>query len=326
MAPGTLIIGAGITGLVLARLLGPGRALIYEKSKGVGGRVATRRVPPGAFDHGAQFYRVRGPLDLDQYWELSGVSKVWLEREGERLKTGEGGMTKLAKALALGLDVKLGQEVQTVQPSEEGWRVRTLTGEESWFRQVVITAPRPQALMLLERSGLKFSAPPAWTPYESAVVGLLRWESAESVLSGLEYESNVSPRIANVSSQTSKGLSSRLDWTVVMTPAWSAAHFDRDEQTLAQNLRAAVLEDLQGRWGREPKLEELTVKKWRYAQPIASNFDGALFAEPAPGLYLAGDAFGGGSILGADRSARGLAERLRAPHRSLCDTIEVFKS
>src|SRR3546814_6562189 len=54
------IIGAGISGLACARRLRDAglEATLFDKSRGIGGRLATRRANPGnpevAFDHGAR--------------------------------------------------------------------------------------------------------------------------------------------------------------------------------------------------------------------------------------------------------------------------------
>jgi len=50
------VVGAGIAGLACARkLIDAGHAVrVFEKSRGVGGRMATRRTPQGTYDHGAQ--------------------------------------------------------------------------------------------------------------------------------------------------------------------------------------------------------------------------------------------------------------------------------
>lgn len=61
------IVGAGVSGLALAHCIhqnAPDVSLhCIEKSRGIGGRVATRRRNGVTFDHGAQFIR---PLDTDQ--------------------------------------------------------------------------------------------------------------------------------------------------------------------------------------------------------------------------------------------------------------------
>ncbi len=53
------VIGAGITGIALANLLQKKVNLtVFEKSRGVGGRMATRRAEPYQFNHGAQYFKI----------------------------------------------------------------------------------------------------------------------------------------------------------------------------------------------------------------------------------------------------------------------------
>lgn len=56
-----LIIGAGISGLVCATELQRAglNVCLVDKGRGVGGRMATRRMGGGRLDHGAQFFTVR---------------------------------------------------------------------------------------------------------------------------------------------------------------------------------------------------------------------------------------------------------------------------
>ena len=51
------VIGAGIAGLACARELAraDAKVTVFEKSRGLGGRLGTRRQGNFAFDHGAQF-------------------------------------------------------------------------------------------------------------------------------------------------------------------------------------------------------------------------------------------------------------------------------
>ena len=54
------IIGAGLSGLTLAhKLKGSANLSLFEKSRGFGGRMATRRCEGFHFDHGAQFFRAK---------------------------------------------------------------------------------------------------------------------------------------------------------------------------------------------------------------------------------------------------------------------------
>ena len=55
------IVGAGMAGITAARTLVQAghRVTVFEKSKGVSGRMSTRRSEFGSFDHGAQYFTVR---------------------------------------------------------------------------------------------------------------------------------------------------------------------------------------------------------------------------------------------------------------------------
>jgi renalase len=55
------VVGAGMAGIACARtLLQAGhRVSLFEKSRGFGGRMSTRRTEFGGFDHGAQYFTVR---------------------------------------------------------------------------------------------------------------------------------------------------------------------------------------------------------------------------------------------------------------------------
>ena len=58
-----LVVGAGMAGLTAASELQQTNlnVLIIDKGRGVGGRLASRRIGPATFDHGAQFMTARDP-------------------------------------------------------------------------------------------------------------------------------------------------------------------------------------------------------------------------------------------------------------------------
>ncbi|MFM8721078.1 MAG: FAD-dependent oxidoreductase, partial [Chthoniobacterales bacterium] len=64
----TIVIGAGLAGLAAAgRLRKAGQdVLVLEKSRGLGGRAATRRWDGLPVDHGAQFFTARSEDFRDQ--------------------------------------------------------------------------------------------------------------------------------------------------------------------------------------------------------------------------------------------------------------------
>ena len=52
------VVGAGMAGLSAARaLVDAGRSVVvFDKGRGIGGRMATRRLGAAVFDHGAQYF------------------------------------------------------------------------------------------------------------------------------------------------------------------------------------------------------------------------------------------------------------------------------
>lgn len=75
------IIGAGISGLSCAsQLVQQGHNVtIFDKSKGVGGRMSTKRLPLGDCDHGAQYFTCNQPEFTKQIqaWLDAKVIAIW---------------------------------------------------------------------------------------------------------------------------------------------------------------------------------------------------------------------------------------------------------
>jgi renalase len=73
------IIGAGMAGITAARTLVQAghKVTVFEKSKGVGGRMSTRRTEFGSFDHGAQYFTVRDArFRTMMQWALANAPEI----------------------------------------------------------------------------------------------------------------------------------------------------------------------------------------------------------------------------------------------------------
>lgn len=88
----TAVVGAGIAGLSLARLLrDQGRQItVFDKARGAGGRMASRHLEPGTIDHGAQYFTAEddGFRAEVERWNRAGVVAVWSPR---MVRIGPGG-------------------------------------------------------------------------------------------------------------------------------------------------------------------------------------------------------------------------------------------
>ncbi|MHB0960402.1 MAG: NAD(P)/FAD-dependent oxidoreductase [Pirellulaceae bacterium] len=141
------VVGAGISGLICARtLVDHGTdVVVFEKSRGAGGRMATRRTAEDAqFDHGAQYLTVRDGR-FERYvksWLQDGIVTPWESRIGtltcgrweETQKTtpryvGVPGMSAICRHLAADLDIQFGRRVAQPERDDDGWRLHDVERE-----------------------------------------------------------------------------------------------------------------------------------------------------------------------------------------------------
>ncbi len=162
------IIGAGMSGLVCASTLaGKGyQVAVFEKSRGVGGRMSTRRAGKSLqFDHGAQYFTVRDPrfLDCVTAWLRDGVAARW---DGRIVSMKDGvikdeksdtdrfvatpRMSAICQHLARGICVELETEVAPPVRIGNQWRLVSGSQELGRFDIVIVSAPPAQSCCLLE--------------------------------------------------------------------------------------------------------------------------------------------------------------------------------
>ena len=165
------IIGAGLSGLALGHFLnGYGKVMIFEKARGVGGRMSTRQVAPYFFDHGAQYFTARTapfqnfiqPLikqGIIQRWNARWVKfsrdqiidrKDWINEEPRYV--GVPGMNKICKYLAENLNVRINTKISSIQ-HKNSWTLFDENGQSyNDFDWVILTIPSPQATELLPKN------------------------------------------------------------------------------------------------------------------------------------------------------------------------------
>src|SRR4051794_14126189 len=101
------VVGAGLAGLLTAVTLRERGAtvVVLEKSRGVGGRMATKRVGDATFDQGAQFFTARDArfIKLAEQWSSGGLLETWPGRTDRWI--GRPCMTSVAKLLSKDLEV-----------------------------------------------------------------------------------------------------------------------------------------------------------------------------------------------------------------------------
>jgi len=166
------VIGAGLSGLICARQLKASgyQVCVLDKSRGLGGRMATRRVSDTVrVDHGARYWQPQTDVMSALTEELlsAGVIKLWQVsayelRANDELKPVDTaqpmyvaplGMSAIAKHLARDLqpeDSLLNSyRATSLERCDEGWRIGCDNDKVVMATRVAIAIPAPQAADLL---------------------------------------------------------------------------------------------------------------------------------------------------------------------------------
>ena len=345
-----VVVGAGIAGLMAAtRLVGHGRrVLVLDKSRGVGGRMATRRFGGAVCDHGAQFFTQRTPgfhAVLEHAIRDEAVVE-WCKgfsRDGsigaDGPAVGDGhpryrgvrGMTDLPKWLAARLaargdavEVRTATKATAVALEADGVRV-ALEGQDGAAGVVeaagcVLTAPVPQSLDLLAAGGAVDRLDPQalerlrTVDYDPcfAIMLVLDRPSLLPEPGAIQFGADADGPVAWVADNQRKGISSLPALTVHATGAFSREHFDVPPDEVARVLVDAVRPWIDG--DPQTAIVEQAVHRWKFATPTTVLPDPCVAASWAPPILCCGDAFAGPRVEGASSSgvAAGtvLADRL----------------
>ena len=322
-----LIVGAGIAGLMAARELQRQgiQALVLDKGRGVGGRMATRRFDGAVFDHGTQYFAPSSAWFQSRIaeWMDEGIACEWFRvREyemNERFLSaaryrGHPAMTSIPKLLADGLDVRTGERVSRIRKERGMWIADSEQGGSFAARGCVLTPPVPQVLELLEASALTISDSHeeilSDLVYEPCITLMVVCDSTPAMPENgvLEFERGDLRRIMD---NRRKGVSSDVPAvTVHATGAFSATHFNDDDETVSRLLLDEALPIIRcgaAAW---------QLHRWRYSQILVPHPEPYLAIADDPPLIVAGDAFGINGVEGAARSGMEAA-------RTMLRTLQV---
>ncbi|MBK9061941.1 MAG: FAD-dependent oxidoreductase [Acidobacteria bacterium] len=317
-----LIVGAGVAGLTAARALeGLGVSIVaIDKGRGVGGRIATRRLSDGeAYDHGAlRFAAADGPVgSLVSTWEAEGIV-ARVSGEGPARWRIAGPTTRLPKKLAEGLDVQTGVRAVALRRRGGGLEVNLEDGRSLTASAAIVTCPVPQALALLDAGGLTSEAPESLlselrrVTYEPGLVLLLRLDRRVDGFPGdglirLQGGGAVS-RILENAAPAGTG-PSRL--SVYARGAFARDAFDWPDADVVDALLAAARRELASLSG--AVVAESELKRWRFARAESPAAELApAFASSGAPVILCGDAFGPPEARNPEGGADGIARAVRS--------------
>ena len=304
-----VIIGGGISGLIAGNILQKkGRTVtILDKGRGIGGRLATRRIRhsdliTGVFDYGMQFFTVSDPTFqewVDQ-WLVEGIVTEW----SNRLSNGETPCYRgfesnrsLAQYLAKDLDIHLQTRAIAIKSHETGWTVKTEAGQHFQGTSLIMTPPVPQSLTLLENSDVVLPSPIKFrleaVTYYPCITILALLEDLSSIpdpgwlaLTDSPVD-GISPReFTCMACNHKKGISPQgFAVTIHSTPEFSQAHWHTDDAVIAEKLF-----NVASNWLGSTVID-YQVHRWRYSRPKTVYGEEFLALDNPDLLILAGDAF-----------------------------------
>jgi renalase len=320
-----IVVGAGISGLLAAKALkGEGwDVTVLDKGRGVGGRMATRRVGGGTFDHGAQFFTVRNDRfsGLVEGWLSAGAAAEWSRgfadaegrpnEDGHPRYRGARGMTSIPKHVAGGLDVRTGERAVRVDTDDDGWEVTCESGLRLEGYALVLAMPVPQALDLAS-SGSYGLPDRARSQLEAvsydpclALMVLLDGPTQVPGPGGMQIKDEPLDWIGD---NQRKGISALPAITIHAGPRWSSEHFEDDEREVTRHLISLAGDRL----GTElaPAVVATSLARWRYSWVTNPHPEPFFAALEDPSLLFCGDAFGQPKVEGAALSGLAVADYL----------------
>ncbi|WP_420428417.1 NAD(P)/FAD-dependent oxidoreductase [Algiphilus sp.] len=297
----TAIIGAGPCGLVAGRLLQAAGepVVLFDKGRGFGGRMATRRHASGCFDHGVPGFRMNDAgwnATLARWHQCDVCAPV--ELGGIQHWTGVGGMSAIGRWLARPLEVRRATHVAAVSSEGELWDAQHQS--LGHFDRVVITAPAPQAAELADRAAPDCIASlrqvhyaPCWT----LMVGLRRPPKAVGA---------VPQPLAQVIRETTKPGRGHTGecWVAHADSAWSTAHLEASADWV-QSILWDAFQGIVGMGHRDAM--HVATHRWRYARVTRPLEGPGYLASPQAPIFFAGDYCLGDGVECAFRSAEAVA-------------------
>jgi len=318
------VIGAGLSGLSCGAQLNTlgFQVQLYDKSRGVSGRVSTRKTEDWSADHGAQYFTARDPLfikELDM-WLAAEVAALWSPRlkvfnagqwqdstSNENRYVGTPAMNSLGKYLASKLPVDLNQTIDRITYDQSKWKLHSLEAGDinQQFDWLVLAIPAPQALTLartadpsIEELANNANMQACWTVMASFAENLnLPFDAAfinDEIISWISR---------NNSKPNRKGLET---WTIHATPSWSQESLELNKEDAAKLILACSK-----KLGLDCDRANVAIHRWRYASGHLSSIPGFNLREDLR-LGYCGDWLNGGRVEGAWLSGYKLACQIQS--------------
>ena len=306
----TAVIGAGLAGLTCARaLVDAGQTVtVFDKGRGLGGRMASRRADGWRFDHGAVVLRPQTAAfsKFLKDVETADHAARWNVGDGY---TGLSGMSGIVKPMAKGLDILSTQRVLELSKHGSGWQLHGPEGAQGRiFDCVILAVPQPQAVDLLAPlpAMTQQIAPVSMDPCWTVMLGF-----EERVDTDLAHSDTLQGAICVLSRETVKpGRDVPGDaWVIQAGADWTRAHLDSAPSEVTSLLTAEFFKALEC----APQTPAISMAhRWLYAR-TATPFGQSHIWSVKDNVGICGDWCIGATAEAAFESGTKLAQAILRP-------------
>lgn len=316
------IIGSGLSALTLANKIGNSfDVTLFEKARGVSGRMSTRRSGEYHFDHGAQFFTIKNEELRELFQPLldEKIIDIWharfAELEGSLITSkrnwnadyphyvGTPAMNIINKHLAKNLNVKVATRVESLVKNNDKWHLfsdkNEFLGEFDW---VVSTAPAEQTTQLF---------PEEFEHYDK--ISSTKMLACFSLMLGFDKPLEMEFDVALVKNMDISWISvnstkpqrgDKFTLLVHSTNKWAERHIDDDKEQVIKYLCDQTSKTI----GHDVSTaSHIDVHGWRYANIGKQKYDANLIDKNMK-LAACGDWLIRGRIESAFEAANNLAK------------------
>lgn len=311
------IIGAGLSGLTCAKQLqNQGFSVdIFDKARGVGGRMSSRRTSWGYIDHGTQYFTVKDPLFQEFLQDYDSIISGW-EGKFARWQGGEFtpifpenpryvpsvAMNNLCKNM--GLEVRFQTKIIHLEKSTSWTLVDDNEEKYLGYDFVIVTAPPQQTYDLLNSHTDIASSIEPLKMYACFSLMMIPETKLNLAFDGVELQHPVLGWVAVNDSKPLRGEKGAL--VIQSNFTWAEDNLEENRDILTEIIKKNT-EDIFNIKFAHNLYESLHL--WRYALPVLANEKGYYLDEDNT-IGVCGDWCLKGKVESAFLSGYYLAEKL----------------
>ena len=303
------VIGAGMSGITLAKKLSNSNEVtVFDKSRGIGGRMATRRVDDFHFDHGAQFFTAKSDefKEFCQKAKDNNIIEEWKCRFAEIINgdintqsnvsnnpyfVAKPQMNSLCKYVGKDLNILLNKQIESINFNNNKWILNTTQGERfDDFDYLFLTIPSHQAVNLVPKSFKYFD-----------ILSNIKMTGCFTLMLGFKEDLKIGFDAALVRESIINWISinsskpERPDvFSIVVNSdnQWADSNIEEDLEVIKQKMTASLKKILKF----DPdNINYHNIHRWRYANSNFKKGDKSLF-DQSLNLGVCGDWLIGGRV------------------------------